>query len=224
VHPVEWSHSKPRVGGTKKVDVEKVRTLMPDLIIGNKEENSQVDIELLEKEFPVWMSDVRDLAGALAMIERIGGFTQTLAHARPLAERIAASFSALRPVNPPLPTAYLLWWDPLMAAGRDTFIHDMLMRCGLGNVFADHAGRYPTLDESPGTEEELDGDPQLVLCSSEPFPFKAGHLVKIQQRFPKAKVLRVDGEMFSWYGSRLLKAVPYFRSLIDGLRAEGIGG
>lgn len=217
VHPEEWFRSKPHVGGTKKVDIEKVRSLTPDLIIGNKEENSRSDIEQLEKEFPVWMSDVRDLGGALDMIERVGGLTGTIDRARTMTKAIEAAFGALRPVDPPRSTAYLIWWGPIMAAGPDTFINDMLSRCGFANVFAGRTGRYPTLDERPGMEADPDMEPGLVLCSSEPFPFKAHHLVKIQRRFPKAKVLRVDGEMFSWYGSRLLKAPEYFKTLLDRL-------
>src|SRR4051812_11307667 len=72
IHPAEMFHSKPRVGGTKKYDFEKIRQLAPDLIIGNKEENEQKQVEELQKLYPVWMSDIRNLADALQMIRSVG--------------------------------------------------------------------------------------------------------------------------------------------------------
>src|SRR5690606_18297650 len=93
IHPDAWFRSKPRVGGTKQVDLDKVRALRPDLIIGNKEENARADIEALEQEFPVWMSDVRDLNDALDMIRGLGALTDTSRKAEAIAAEIDAGFS-----------------------------------------------------------------------------------------------------------------------------------
>ena len=135
IHPEAWFRSKARVGGTKKVDLDKVRALQPDLIIGNKEENSREDIEVMEQEFPVWMSDVRDLDSALEMIRLVGEFTGSDPEAMELAKDITSGFSALKPLPERRSAAYLIWREPWMAAGGDTFINDMLQRIGLDNAF-----------------------------------------------------------------------------------------
>ncbi|MBV6405474.1 MAG: ABC transporter substrate-binding protein [Flavobacteriales bacterium] len=212
IHPEAWFRSKARVGGTKQVDIAKVRALMPDLIIGNKEENARADIEALEQEFPVWMSDIDDLGGALDMIRRVGAMTGTGAGAEGIARGIEAAFAGLRAGGHGRRAAYLIWRDPWMVAGPGTFIDDMLGRCGLVNVFRDHADRYPAID----LEELAARGPDLVLLSSEPYPFGDKHLPELRDALPKATALLVDGEPFSWYGSRLLSAPAYFNGLLGG--------
>lgn len=214
IRPEAWFRTKPRVGGTKQVDLAKVRALKPDLIIGNKEENTRSDILALAQEFPVWMSDVEDLDRALDMIWAMGALTGTEARAEGIANGIAQAFADLKPLPRPLRTAYLIWRKPYMAAGSGTFIDDMLRRCGLVNAFADR-GRYPLLEVEPGRPGGFPADTDLVLLSSEPYPFKPGHAGEVQEHLPKARIMCVDGEAFSWYGSRLLRAPAYFNGLLD---------
>jgi len=212
VHPETWFKTKHRVGGTKKVDLDKVRALKPDLIIGNKEENERKDIQALEKDFPVWMSDVRDLPGALDMIQRIGELTGTNAKSVGLVQRMEEAFGSVVPLDPPLTVAYLIWREPFMVAGHGTFVNDMLKRCGLQNVFDEGDARYPEI-----TPQELaESDPDLILLSSEPYPFKEKHIQELNMICPGTPVHLVDGELFSWYGSRLLKAPAYFSGLLGG--------
>jgi ABC-type Fe3+-hydroxamate transport system substrate-binding protein len=210
VHPGEWFHSKPRVGGTKKVDTGKVRALKPDLIIGNKEENSRADIEALELEFPVWMSDVRDLDGALDLILRVGELTGTAGKADALNEAVEKGFRGLQPLVPPLSAAYFIWRDPLMVAGAGTFIHDMLRRAGFTNAFAHRTERYAEVTPA----ELAAADPDVILLSSEPYPFRERHFAEFNLICPGAPVRIVDGEAFSWYGSRLLKSPDHLRALL----------
>ncbi|MBL7950448.1 MAG: ABC transporter substrate-binding protein [Flavobacteriales bacterium] len=213
VHPETWFKTKHRVGGTKKVDLEKVRALKPDLIIGNKEENDRKDIEALEKEFPVWMSDIRDLVDALEMIRVIGELTGTGDRANELHVRIENGFRALIPIEPKLTVAYLIWREPFMAAGEGTFAGNMLQRCGLINVFDEGDARYPEI-----TPQELaESDPDIILLSSEPYPFKEEHIADINMICPGTPVRMVDGELFSWYGSRLIQAPSYFQRLLATL-------
>ena len=216
VRPEEWFRTKPRVGGTKQVHLDRVRDrvrdLQPDLIIANKEENTREDIEALAQEFPVWVSDVRDLDQALDMVARVGDITGTADRAGELVEQITAAFDGLVPLQPALSAAYLIWRDPWMAAGGDTFIDDMLQRCGLSNVFSGREGRYPAV--SPA--ELAAADPDVVLLSSEPYPFGEKHLQEIGLLLPGVPVRLVDGEAFSWYGSRLLHAPAYFSGLLRG--------
>lgn len=215
VHPQTWFKTKPRVGGTKNVDFGKLRSLKPDLIIGNKEENERKDIEQLEREFPVWMSDVRDLAGALDMIERVGALVDEPDRAFDLSRRVAQGFNNIRPLEAPLTVAYFIWREPFMVAGHGTFINDMLRRCGLANVFVDDVARYPEI-----TAQQLAAaDPDIILLSSEPYPFKEQHMAELNMICPGTPVRTVDGELFSWYGSRLLHSPGYFNGLIGTLSA-----
>ncbi|WP_240676131.1 ABC transporter substrate-binding protein [Botryobacter ruber] len=210
VHPEEQLKQKAKVGGTKNFDFEAIAALQPDLIIGNKEENYKEGIEQLRQQYPVWMSDIYTLDDALQMLQQLGEITGTAARAKELTESISAGFETLRPATPPVSTAYFIWRKPYMAAGSHNIINHMLQRCGFRNVFA-HLPRYPEV-----TPEQLQqANPQLILLSSEPYPFKEKHIAEFQALCPQAKVLTVDGEMFSWYGSRLLHAPAYLQEVIE---------
>lgn len=215
IHPIEKFASRTKVGGTKKLLIEKIRALKPDLIIGNKEENTKEEIELLMDEFPVWMSDIVDLEGAMDAIFKIGELVDRQPEAAYLNHLINAGFADLqalavqKKINQSV--AYLIWKDPYMFAGKATFIDDILMKIGLQNVVT--TSRYPEL--SLVQLQAL--EPELVFLSTEPYPFKEKHLVDLQLALPNAKVMLVDGEMFSWYGSRLVKAVEYLFHLQNSL-------
>ncbi|MFB6456099.1 helical backbone metal receptor [Chitinophaga sp. Hz27] len=212
VHPDRWFRSKVRVGGTKQIHFDIIRNLQPDLIIANKEENTKEDIEALMKDYTVWISDVHHLNNALEMIAGLGAITQTSARAAALIAEIRSDFSNLKPLPTPIPTAYFIWREPYMTAGNDTFIHQMLHHCGLHNVFG-NLTRYPTV--SP--EDIRASGCKLILLSSEPYPFKEKHMEEFQALVPGASVQLVNGEMFSWYGSRLREATAYFSGLMAGL-------
>lgn len=212
IHPEGWFRTKTRVGGTKQVDLDKVRAVKPDLIIGNKEENAQADIEALEQEFPVWMSDVRDLEGALDMIRCVGELTHSGAQAHALSQRIAAAFAELERPGNRVSAAYFIWRDPLMVAGGDTFISDMMHRAGFSNAFAHRMERYAEITPA----DLAAADPDVILLSSEPYPFAEKHLLEFNMICPGTPVHLVDGELFSWYGSRLLRSPAYFNGLRQG--------
>lgn len=213
VHPAEWFGSKPRIGGTKTVDIEKVKLLQPDLIIANKEENIKEQIEKLATICPVYVSDMNTLEDALKMIQQIGILTGTERKADLITENIITGFKYLQNQEKAnITVAYLIWRKPYMAAGGDTFINDMLQRCGLQNVFS-QLSRYPVI----ATEDLQKGGCQLLLLSSEPYPFKEKHMDELQAHLPQTKIILVDGEMFSWYGTRLITASSYFRELVKQL-------
>lgn len=214
VHPPHWRKEKKIIGGTKQFNLERIKALEPDLIIGNKEENYRQGIEALEKAFPVWMSDIQSLDEACAMMEGIGRITHTEVQAGEITAEIKSGFSSLN--SPPsLNALYFIWRDPYMVAGGNTFIDEMLARCGFRNM-AQEKARYPVLAK----DEIRSIQPQLVLLSSEPYPFGEKHIQEIKNLCPKAEVLLVDGEMFCWYGSRLLKAVPYFKKLRNEIQSS----
>lgn len=207
VHPEEWFREKKRVGGTKTLHLDVIRLLKPDLILANREENERSQIEALAREFLVYVSDISDLTDALEMIRTVGRLTGTTERAEKLVSELEAGFSAL-PAFPRLSAAYLIWREPYMAAGSGTFIHSMMDKAGFDNVFG-ALTRYPEV-----TPEMLAGaGPDVVLLSSEPYPFREKHLEEISAICPDARVLLADGELFSWYGSRLLHTPDYFKQL-----------
>lgn len=216
VHPRTWFEQKKRIGGTKTVDLQKVAGLKPDLILANKEENDQAQLEALATLFPVWISDIYTLEDALQMIERVGALTDTAAHSAALVAEIRRNFNACAAEIAPLPrrkAAYFIWRKPYMVAASHTFIDDMLHRAGFDNVFG-HLTRYPAIDPDALTA----ADPDLILLSSEPYPFAEKHFAFFRDLCPRARVQIVDGEMFSWYGSHLLKVPAYFCGLQNLLR------
>ncbi|MFK8004969.1 MAG: ABC transporter substrate-binding protein [Saprospiraceae bacterium] len=212
VHPHVMFKSKPRVGGTKQYNFEKIKSLEPDLIIGNKEENDQTQIELLEKEYPVWMSDIFNVEDALEMILEIGKIVNRKAEAKVLIEKITDSFRHCKKVIQQLihrpRVAYFIWKNPTMVAASQTFIHEMLEIAGFENIFATES-RYPQISDSKLAAAQ----PEVILLSSEPFPFKEKHIKEIQAICPDADIRLVDGEIFSWYGNRLLLAGSYLENL-----------
>jgi ABC-type Fe3+-hydroxamate transport system substrate-binding protein len=208
IYPSEARQTATIIGGTKNFDFDKIAALKPDLIVGNKEENYQTGIEQLAAKYPVWLSDISDLPQALDMIRRVGFTTGVKDKAEKVAAEIADSFAALAASTPLIPAAYFIWRKPYMAAASGTFIDDMLRRASFRNVFA-HLGRYPEI-----TPEQLAAAaPERILLSSEPYPFKEKHLAEFQELCPAATVQLVDGELFSWYGSRLRRSAEYFRQL-----------
>lgn len=211
IHPDEWFQSKTKVGGTKKYDFEKIKSLQPDLIIGNKEENEQTQIQQLMQLYPVWMSDIKTLSDALDMINWIGKIVNKKEEALTISNQISLKFQSLKP-NSKRTCAYFIWKKPYMCVGANTFVDDMLQRCNLENVFSTH-GRYPEIMEVDLTAKQ----PEVILLSSEPYPFKDTDKQALQLICPNSKIEIVEGELFSWYGSRLLKSVDYFTALLKKL-------
>lgn len=211
VHPAKWFREKQRVGGTKTVNIDHVRALMPDLILANKEENVAEQIAALQIIAPVWVSDIKNLDEALVMIKAVSVICNRAEKGIEIAETISKQFAILPGMitTPSEKVAYAIWYKPWMWAGGDTFITDMLQRCGWHNVLQDEA-RYPALDLVHLAALQ----PGIVLLSSEPFPFKNKHIEEVKAALPNAKIMLVDGELFSWYGSRLLQSASYFHSLM----------
>ena len=205
IHPKKWFDTKTRVGGTKNLNLDKIRALKPDLIIANKEENTQEDIELLQKEFQVYISDINTIEDAYGMIKAVSLLVGKQQQGVDLIDQIQEDFEEIRSLKGSV--VYFIWEDPYMVCGTNNFIHAILQKIGLNNCVLSE--RYREID----MEELLELKPDYVFLSSEPYPFKEEH----KQEFEKiinSKVMLVDGEMFSWYGSRMLKMKDYFNSLV----------
>jgi ABC-type Fe3+-hydroxamate transport system substrate-binding protein len=207
IHPATKIKNKAKIGGTKTLNLEFISQLNPDLIIGNKEENTKGDIDLLMEKYPVWMSDVNTLEDAKEMISLFGGFLDRKPESDYLNHLIHAGFTDLQQlaVEKGLrkKVAYLIWKDPYMFAGTNTFINNMLSKAGFVNVI--ETPRYPELSISD--IERL--APEVLFLSSEPYPFRDKHVLNLKSLLPETEIMLVDGEMFSWYGSRLLRTIEY---------------
>ncbi len=221
VHPKEWFKTKQRVGGTKSVDIKKVHDLQPTLVIANKEENVKEQVEEISSFTNVYLSDIDNLESALQAIHEIGLLVSKKGKALQLTNNIKHAFDVLASKNTlksfevPLRTAYLIWRNPYMAAGGGTFINDMMQRCGFINIY-EHEQRYPEINIKQLAEQHC----ELLLLSSEPFPFSQKHIDELVSQLPGTKILLVDGEMFSWYGSRLMFAARYFQALLKPLKND----
>lgn len=212
VHPSERVRNVAIVGGTKTVDVARVRALQPDLVIAEKEENSKHIIETLAETLPVFVIDVIDFESALRAVRNLGALVDRTAQAETLARDIRRAFAELRP-RATHRVAYLIWREPYMAAGRETYIHALLEKCGFENVCAHLPGRYPELTLVTLRQQA----PDCVLLSSEPYPFDDSHVNELAAQLRGVRVIHVDGEMFSWYGGRMLAAAEYLKQLISEL-------
>ena len=208
VHPEEWFHTKTRIGGTKNADIETIIALNPDLILCNKEENVKEQVEILAEKFPVYMSDVNTYTQALQMIADVGKLTGKTDQASTLTNLIIAQFETLENEAQKIRAAYFIWKDPYMTIGGDTFISDMMEKAGFENIYKDR-GRYPEIN----MEEFKKLQPEIILLSSEPYPFQEKHITEIKSILQGVQILLVDGEMFSWYGSRMRCAPGYFTDL-----------
>ena len=206
IHPKEKCDLKTRIGGPKSVDFQLIDQLQPDIIIANKEENNREEIEKLGEKYPVWISDIYTLEDALDMIKGVGELVGRPKEADYIVSRISESIRRFD--NLSISVAYFIWQKPYMVAGKDTFINEMLKKCGLTNVFGS-LPRYPAV-----TEEQIkEVRPDVIFLCSEPYLFEEKHAREFEELFPFAKVFIVDGEIFSWYGSRLQSAGDYFKYL-----------
>ncbi len=208
IHPDEWFRSKTRIGGTKLLNIAAIRKLNPDLIIANKEENEKAQILELAKEFNVFVTDIKKLEDALIAIFDIGKLVGKEKESLSLNREIQQQADTLTQKSN-LKVAYLIWRKPYMTINSDTFIHHLIMMNGWTNVFADHADRYPMIE----IENLQEKNPDVIFLSSEPFPFSQKHVEELLPHFPNSKIILVDGEAFSWYGSRLKHAFAYFKGL-----------
>lgn len=212
VHPFHFKSTKTIVGGTKKVHVEKIRLLQPDIIICNKEENTLEIVESLQGIAPVWVTNIITIEDNLEMISQFGTLFNKRTEAQKWLDKIGFAyndFKAFIKNKEVQKVAYFIWKNPYMVAGGDNFINEMLKLNNFKNIYEER-GRYP---EVIIQKMRIQGDPEIVFLSSEPFPFKDEDAFEIGRFTHHAKTIFVDGEMFSWYGTRIAKAFAYFKKL-----------
>jgi len=211
--PELWKKQKTIIGGTKIIRHDVIDSLKPDFIIANKEENNKNDIDQLEDRFSVWVSDVKNFEDGIDLIKQLGLITGKTKYSEQLMRKINIAKLGLDDKlhqQPKYSAAYLIWEKPMMIAGGDTFINEMIELSGGKNVFKNR-NRYPAISDY----ELQKANPEYIFLSSEPFPFKAKHLQHYKEICPNAVIQLVDGTYFSWYGSRMLPAMQYFHKFRD---------
>jgi ABC-type Fe3+-hydroxamate transport system substrate-binding protein len=212
IHPESEIDKVPLIGGTKNPNIEKIKQLEPDLVISNREENRKEDVEAIKEFCEVMVTEIDTIDDALFAIHDIGTRCGAKEKATELIDAVRTEMDHV-PDEPQLSAAYLIWREPWMTVGHDTYIHSVLKHWNLENIFSEKT-RYPKTSLSELAEKQ----PDLILLSSEPYPFKEKHVQEVSNACPESRVLPVDGEWFSWYGSRML---PSFRKLNAFRKAIG---
>ena len=208
IYPENWLKEKTIVGGTKNFHVDKIKALQPDLILANKEENTKELIEELSLDFPIYISDVNTIDDALQMISDVGILVGKEVKSLQIVSAIKqARMDLSNKFKTPTSCYYFIWKEPWLTVGGDTFIHAMLQEAGFDSL-SKHQLRYPELNIN-----NITAQPDYLLLSSEPYPFKQSDADFLQTKFPSSKIVFVDGAYFSWYGSRLTKAFSYLSVL-----------
>ena len=225
IHPRDALVTTPKVGGTKDVNLAKLRRLAPTHVLVNVDENRRETVDAIRG----WGEDAPEIVVThpltpednLALVDQLAaafasqpGLDERAAVLkRDLARELAATTAAGRPTERVL---YLIWHAPWMTVARDTYLSRMLARVGWQTLPALDGGttgatRYPQVD---GSEPWL-GEVDRILLSSEPFTFKAEHVDEAKRLCPQARLQHVDGELLSWYGARAVPGLAYLRSLAE---------
>ena len=197
IYPEDWFKDKERVGGTKTIDIEKIKSLNVDLIIGNKEENTKEDIEALMQIAPVWMSDVNSIEDTYHLIASFSSIFNKEELGAQLIQNLQSYFQLHATEGAGKSVLYFIWHNPGFVAGKNTYIDSYLAALGYRNCVS--VERYPDVN----TIGEI--NPDFVFLSSEPFPFQENHVSHYQSLYPDAEIILVDGERYSWYGVRTLR-------------------
>ena len=216
IHPIHYKSTKQVVGGTKQINIVKIKALNPDIILCNKEENTKDIVEACEAICTTHVSDIFTIVDCIEVIIQYGEIFNKQKEAQEISDKIdfnLKDFKSFIKDKPTIKAAYFIWRNPWMVAGNGTFINHLLALNKFENIYS-NLERYPEIELN---KLRLEDDPEIVLLSSEPYPFKEEHALEIVNTSTRIKTMFVDGEMFSWYGSRLIKAFSYFKSLRQSL-------
>ncbi|MBS1652745.1 MAG: ABC transporter substrate-binding protein [Bacteroidetes bacterium] len=208
IKPNKMFQAIQKIGGTKNVNFLAIEKIQPDLIIANKEENTKQDIEELQKKYTVYVSDINNFDEMYQMMNDVASITYKENEALKIISKIKLDLLHTKGAFNQLKIAYFIWQNPYMLAGNNTFINFIIEHLGLKNI-AYQFNRYPELTH----EQIIQLNPQILFLSTEPYPFTEKHIKNFNSIFKNSNAIIVDGEMFSWYGSRLLHLKNYIKQL-----------
>lgn len=211
IHPRDKIKNVAVIGGTKNINIDKIKALQPDLILANKEENVKDQVEALMTDCKVMVTHVETVEDNYYLLKNLGKLFGKEERAQAFNLKIYDILNQTK-LDTPVKAAYLIWKNPYMTIGKDTFIHRILSEIGFENVFKDKT-RYPQIE----TEDLAEAD--VIMLSSEPFPFKEKHIEELRIVYPDKKIMIVDGEAFSWYGTHIAKCESYFKELISEIHS-----
>lgn len=206
IHPSEKVKNIEIIGGTKNLNIEKIKSLKPDLILANKEENIKEQVEILMKDLKVIVYNTETIEDNYYLLKNLGLLFNKEERAQVFNLKIYEILDQTK-INSTIKVAYLIWNTPYMTVGSDTFIHHVLSEIGFENIFKDQV-RYPEIKTADLAKADV------IMLSSEPFPFKEKHIAELKEVYPDKKIMIVDGEAFSWYGTHIAKCENYFKELI----------
>jgi ABC-type Fe3+-hydroxamate transport system substrate-binding protein len=214
VHPADVVKSIPRIRGTKNPYVKGILELRPDLVLANREENRERHVAELRRHVPVFVTYPRSVFDALKTIRDLGVILEVRDRALDIVGMCEFLIQeAHKRVDPYFHTACLIWRDPWMAVGPDTYIHDLLGHFGWVNVYREDDGRYP----ETSLEALSDRCPEVVLLPSEPYAFGERDREEVQaavwKKIPECRVVLVEGSYLTWWGARTLSALRYLGQL-----------
>lgn len=221
VHPRDSLTTVPRIGGRKTPRIHKIRALRPTHAIVNVDENTRADFDQLRAFVPnVVVTHPLAPADNPALFRLLGGIFGREDDAARLCARFGAALQTLSAEAAPFAerrVLYLIWRNPWMTVSRETYISRMLALVNWTTIGHDPRVRYPVVDPC----QIVDGATDIVLFSSEPFPFKPKHIDEFRRLTAcKPTICRpIDGEMTSWYGSRAVEGLAYLQRLrvcVDG--------
>ncbi|WES97728.1 helical backbone metal receptor [Chryseobacterium arthrosphaerae] len=211
IHPQHKIKNVAVIGGTKNINIDKIKALQPDLILANKEENVKDQVEALMADCKVMVTHVETIEDNYYLLKNLGKLFGKEERAQAFNLKIYDILNQTK-LDTPVKAAYLIWKNPYMTVGKDTFIHRILSEIGFENVFKDKT-RYPQIEAEDLAEADV------IMLSSEPFPFKEKHIEELRIVYPDKKIMIVDGEAFSWYGTHIAKCENYFKELISEIHS-----
>ncbi len=223
VHPAPQVDAIEKVGGTKNPKIARIVELAPDIVLMNEEENRLEDAEALRSAgINCHTSMPRTITETAAMVRSIGSALGTAGPAEVIARDIETRGAEVAGrAQEPVRYVYLIWREPWMTINNDTFVHALLANAGGVNVFGKLPDRYPTIT----LLQIRDATPDIVLLSTEPFPFAERHIEELAGKtgIPRERVVVVDGELLSWHGSRTPRGIVYAGEVMDSGDAAGRG-
>lgn len=205
IHPRELLRTVPKVGGTKDVQLDRLRDLAPTHVVVNIDENPREVADALANFVPhVIVTHPKAPEDNLALYRLLGGIFSREAEAEGLCADFADAWTAARGPRAAQRVLYLVWRDPWMTVSPDTYISGTLARFNWHTEPRQAIDRYPRIDLAD-YRDAVD----RVLLSSEPYRFRERHIAEVEAALPGAKVSLIDGEMTSWYGSRAIRGLCY---------------
>ncbi len=226
VEPPQGVAGKTKVGGTKALDVAKIRALKPDLVLASAEENSPGDVaQLIDHGCPLFVTLATSVESAIDLLRQLAAITGTTAAARPIiqgAKEALAFVQAAGAGRERVRVFCPIWRDPYMTCGRATYTDDVITVCGGRNVFGERRERYPRLELAEMTAL----DPQVILLPSEPYRFTKRHKADFRAlaevtAVKNGHIFLIDGRMLTWYGPRIARSLSEVKRLLDIARAPG---